>query len=205
MLDFLLTLQGALLIGCLFGLLAIFVGLVVSETVRSWKIWRSKRHVAMLTITALVAAIVGGTKNTRNVNFPRTDPEVAYLIDRGSYVSNDWVHVDFTTFLIPSSADIQLAYWPNESTNEDDMVILFRDTLAAWPRPLDFEFENASSNRWFCFTTWTPGPVIHTNGVWQQDWMMGVSNRNVIIPVRTTVLEDGERVMPPEPKMEDEP
>ena len=85
------------------------------------------------------------------------------------------------------------------------MVILFSDALSAWPRPLYFEFENASSNRWFCYTTWTPGPVIHTNGVWQQDWMMGVSNRNVIIPVRTSVLLDGERVMPPEPKMEEEP
>ena len=196
--DFLLALQGALLIGCLFGLLAIFVGAIVSETVRGWRIWRSKRHAAILTITAFIAAIVGGTKNMRNVNFPRTDPEAAYLVDAGSYVSNNVVHVDFETFIIPADATIELAYWPNESTNEADIVVLFSDPLQAWPRPLDFEFENAISNRWYCYTTWTPGPVVHTNGVWQQTHMSDRRTNKAIIPIRTLVIEDGERIAPPE-------
>ena len=197
MLDFLLTLQGALLIGCLFGLLAIFVGVVVSETVRGWRIWRSKRHRAILTAAALIAAVVGGSKNIRNVNFPRTDMEAEYLIDNGSYVSNNWVHVDFATFLIPATAPITLAYWPNESTNEEDIVELFTDQLSAWPRPLDFEFENAISNRWYCYTTWTPGPAAHTNGVWQQTGMTDRRNNRDTILIRTLVIEDGEQIAPP--------
>lgn len=196
--DFLLQIEGGILVGCMFILAVIVVSVALSEIVQGWRIWRGKRKVAAMSLLAAAAMIVGGTKGpVSRVNFPRTDPEVAYLIDAGSYVSNSFVHVDFSTFLIPSSAMIELAYWPNESTNEDEFVVLFSDALAAWPRPLDFEFEDASSNRWYCYTTWTPGPVVHTNGVWQQDWMMGVTNKAVIVPVRTSVIEDGKRIMPP--------
>ena len=142
---------------------------------------------------------------TSRVNFPPTDPEVAYLIDNGSYVSNDVVHVDFNTFLIPGDAPIALAYWPNESTNEADIVELFIDALSAWPRPLDFEFENAISNRWYCYTTWTPGPAAHTNGVFQQVWMTDRRENRNAIPIRTIIIEDGEQIAPPHFEREEEP
>ena len=147
----------------------------------------------------------GVTKWMSRVNFPRTDPEVAYLIDNGSYVSNDVVHVDFNTFLIPGDAPITLAYWPNESTNEADFVELFTYNLSAWPRPLDLEFENAISNRWYCYTTWTPGPAAHTNGVFQQVWMSDRRENRNAIPIRTIIIEDGEQIAPPHFERDEEP
>ena len=134
---------------------------------------------------------------TSRVNFPRTDMEAAYLIDNGSWVSNDFVHVSFNTFLIPQSAPIVLAYWPDGSTNEDEFVEFLTSPLSDWPRPLDFEFENAISNRWYCYTTWTPGPAAHTNGVFQQTWMTDAAEHIFIIPIRTVITEDGEQVAPP--------
>ena len=204
--DLLLSIQGGILLGALFGLGVIVLAVVLTEVLGAWKIWRERRKAVALSLLAVAAIIVGGTKPaTSNVNFPRTDPEVAYLIDNGSYVSNDVVHVNFNTFLIPGDAPITLAYWPNESTNEADFVELFTYNLSAWPRPLDLEFENAISNRWYCYTTWTPGPAAHTNGVFQQVWMSDRRENRNAIPIRTIIIEDGEQIAPPHFEREEEP
>lgn len=204
--DLLLSIQGGILLGALFGLGVIVLAVVLTEVLGAWKILRERRKAVALSLLAVAAIVVGGTKpSTRNVNFPRTDPEVAYLIDNGSYVSNDVVHVDFNTFLIPGDAPITLAYWPNESTNEADFVELFTYNLSAWPRPLDFEFENAISNRWYCYTTWTPGSAAHTNGVFQQVWMSDRRENRNAIPIRTIIIEDGEQIAPPHFERDEEP
>jgi hypothetical protein len=202
--DLLLSIQGGILLGALFGLGVIVLAVVLTEVLGAWKIWRERRKAVALSLLAVAAIIVGGTKPS-HVNFPRTDPEVAYLIDNGSYVSNNVVHVDFNTFLIPGDAPITLAYWPNESTNEADFVELFTYNLSAWPRPLDFEFENAISNRWYCYTTWTPGPAAHTNGVFQQVWMSDRRENRNAIPIRTIIIEDGEQIAPPHFERKEEP
>lgn len=159
---------------------------------------RSKVHGILAAVAIVGAVMYGGSKGTRNVIFPRTDIEIAYLVDAGSYVTNDLVHVAFNSYLIPSSAPIILSYWPDGSTNEEDMVTAYSATLAEFPRPLDLPFENAVSNRWYCYTTWTPGPSIHTNGVWQSTWMTDRRERRFLIPIRTTVEVDGETIAPPQ-------
>ena len=152
----------------------------------------------MLLAAAIVGAVMyGGSKGTRNVSFPRTDIEIAYLVDAGSYVTNDLVHVAFNSYLIPPSAPIILSYWPDGSTNEEDMVTALAGTLADFPNPLDFAFENAISNRWYCYTTWTPGPAVHTNGVWQTIWMMDRRDNRYLIPIRTWIENDGDLLAPP--------
>ena len=153
---------------------------------------------AMSALLVVCAVWYGGGKSTRPVSFPRTDMGVAYLVDAGSYATNDLVHVAFTSFLIPQDAMIYLDYWPDGSTNEEDMVTAYSATLAEFPRPLDLPFENAVSNRWYCYTTWTPGPSIHTNGVWQSTWMTDRRERRFLIPIRTTVEVDGETIAPPQ-------
>lgn len=193
-----LAIEGGILLGCVWALLVICLTVLGVQLVRNWRVWRKKRTAGFMTVFALIAAIVGGTKpSIRPVNFPRTDIEQPYLIDTGSYVSNNVVHVDFTTFLIPNTAPVVLAYWPNESTNEAEMVEYINQPLSAWPRPLDFEIENAISNRWYCYTTWTPGPVVHTNGVWQQTGMTEWRNHRDTILIRTIIIEDGEPIAPP--------
>lgn len=154
----------------------------------------------LLAAAAIVSCVMyGGSKGfyTRPVSFPRTDIEVAYLVDAGSYVTNDLVHVAFNSYLIPSSASIVLAYCPDGSTNEEDIVTAYEATLADFPNPLDFAFENAISNRWYCYTTWTPGPVIHTNGVWQTIWMTDRRDNRYLIPIRTKIEADGDVIAPP--------
>ena len=165
---------------------------------------RVKAHAVAFLVLAAVAVIYGGSKLTRNVNFPRTDIEQGYIADAGSYVTNDMVHVAFTTFLVPQDAPIFLDYWPDGSTNEEDIVTAFAATLAEFPQPLDFYFENAISNRWYCYTTWTPGPAIQTNGVWQTIWMMDRREGRDLIPIRTRIELDGERIAPPSAVQDEE-
>lgn len=158
---------------------------------------RSKIH-GVIAATAVVGIVMyGGSKGTRSVSFPRTDIEQAYLVDAGSYVTNGLVHVAFNSFLVPQDAPIILARWPDGSTNEADIVTAYAATLAEFPRPLDFYFEAAMSNRWMCYTTWTPGPAVHTNGVWQTNWMTDRLRNEFIIPIRTSVQVDGTVIAPP--------
>ena len=58
-------------------------------------------------------------------------------------------------------------------------------------------FAGAISNDFQFFTTYTPGPVVHTNGVavimWQKS-INGGSDR--VVPIRTGIYADGLRVAP---------
>lgn len=156
---------------------------------------RSKVQGVVTVAAVCLAVMYGGSKNGV-VNFPRTDPEQAYLIDAGSYVSNNLVHVAFTTFLVPQDAWILLDYWPEGSTNESDMVTAYTAKLSEFPRPLNFEFAGAISNRWYCYTTWTPGPAVQTNGVWQTIWMTDRRMNRDLIPIRTRIEVDGIGITP---------
>ena len=80
---------------------------------------------------------------------------------------------------------------------DDGIRYELKATLADFPNPLDLAFENAISNRWYCYTTWTPGPAVHTNGVWQTIWMMDRRDNRYLIPIRTRIEDDGDLIAPP--------
>lgn len=196
--------QATMLWFCLVGLL-LLAGIGLFYAVGGF-FARLRRHFGKSPVEGALAAVAivglvmyGGSKSvyTRPVSFPRTDIEVAYLVDAGSYVTNDLVHIAFNSYLIPSSAPIVLAYCPDGSTNEEDIVTAYEATLADFPNPLDFAFENAISNRWYCYTPWTPGPAVHTNGVWQTIWMTDRRYNRYLIPIRTRIEADGDVIAPP--------
>ena len=137
-----------------------------------------------------VAIIYGSTKN-RPITYLRTDPTQAFLYDNGSYVSNDVVHISFNYMIAPSTADFKLWYWPDGSTNENEMVLAYTNTLGGVPQPYDFYFQGAISNRWYAATTWTPGPSVNTNGILQVHWMTDRKRHINIVPVRTSIIKDG--------------
>ena len=154
-------------------------------------VWRGLRRVGL--VFALIAAGFlhsAGTKpdvTTRPVYFPYTDAEQRYLYDAGSVVSNDSVHVNFTaSVVLPSSAPIYLDY--SDGTNTASWTTYTNATLATFPRPLDFEFSNAISNVWMCYTTWTPGPSVHTNGVAQIMWQLPTSGATDVCAMLNTAI-----------------
>lgn len=131
------------------------------------------------------------------IGFLRTDPEIIYLIDNGSYVSNNIVHLEFTPRLLPPSAELFLDYIPKtEPSDSTAYTNYLSGTVATVPNIVEFEFENAISNRWIFYTTYTPGPNVHTNGVAVAEFVKAIKYENTAVPKRSTIWEDGKIVFP---------
>jgi hypothetical protein len=62
--------------------------------------------------------------------------------------------------------------------------------------PRDFEFEGAQTNEFMFFTTWTPGPAAHTNGVAVVYWRKKPEAINIAAPFRTGIYSNDVRVAP---------
>lgn len=156
--------------------------------------------VAVFGVLAQAAYPTSAEKNPDRkepIAFLQTDPEVKYLIDNGSWVSNDVVHLEFSTRLLPPSAMLYLDYIPKtepqDSLNYSTYLYGSVDTI---PNVVEFMFEGAISNRWVFYTTYTPGPNVHTNGVAVAEFIRAKKYDNVAVPKRSTIWENGERVYP---------
>ncbi len=155
-----------------------------------------------LAALALVFTIYGGSKSPKpTVTFPKTDMEITYLVDSGSYVTNDAVYVSFNTSpIVPSNADIQGWYRPN-TTNEEEWVQFYEGYVFEFPQFI--EFANATNYNFQFFTTWTPSPTVHTNGVLNVNW--GVADNQdmedeiIALPIQTEVWFNADFLATPEP------
>ena len=154
-------------------------------------------RVAFLAAVA-AATIYGGSKG--RVIFPRTDPDVAWLSDRGSYVTNDYAHIDFVRVAVPDSAPLLIDIRPVGSTDEAEWATLIETTFSAFPPPQDVALVAATNFDWAVYTTWTPGPAVETNGVWHANWGLDRRERRYLIPLRTAVRVDGEIIATPKSK-----
>lgn len=126
-----------------------------------------------------------------------TDPKMPYLFDSGSYVSNNVIYLAFSSRIIPEDAPLFLDYIPKtEPFDSENYTTYMAGTLNNFPNPLMVEFENACSNRWVFYTTWTPGPTVHTNGIAVAEFLRHPAFPNVAIPKRTTIWEGGLMVWP---------
>ena len=153
---------------------------------------------AVFVLGAALATLYGGAKHG-SVAFPYTDPELRYLYDAGSYVTNGFVHVNFTRLpMVPDSADLQGWCRPAASTHDDEWIQFLDTTFAAFPVPVDIEFDGAETNDFQFFTTWTPGPAAHTNGVAEIQWRKGYLDPSnaAAVPWRTGLYIEGMRVAP---------
>lgn len=137
------------------------------------------------------ATLYGNAKHRiGGISYPYTDPEVHYLTDAGSYVTNDAVHVSFTRIIAPTSAPLLIDYRQVDQTNDTDWVNHTTTTFAEFPNPCDIQFPAATNYDWIVYTTWTPGPTVKTNGVWHAYWGLDRKQRAYIIPVRTYVRDN---------------
>lgn len=185
-----LAIEGGLLIGCMFSLAAIFVGLAIYRTVRSWQIWKRKRAVGIMSALALVAIIVGGTKlGTVSVSDP-------YIRDTGSFVTNDYVHVSIAKRFdfIPDSMEVLIYSRELDMTNATDWVKLVRAEegpfrLAEFP--LDIPFPNATNYNFMVAANYIPEPTVHTNGVWSiKGFIVPASDGKMAFPNSKAILKE---------------
>lgn len=170
--------------------LSVLIGWAASALRRALRPWELFAFAALSSACALY-----GRKGT--ITFPRTDADIAYLSDRGSYVTNDFVHVDFARVVAPDSAHVFFDYRQVDQTNDTDWTTLVNSTFAEFSVPTNVPFANATNYDWMVYTTWTPGPAVLTNGVWHAMWGIDRNGNGYLIPVRTAVRVDGETIATP--------
>ena len=150
--------------------------------------------VAMLTLYA-------GSKGGR-VNYPRTDPEVWYLMDNGSAVSNDCVVLNFSrNLIVPATAWFYLYALDSAYTNDADWAefsfCVYSNRFQNMVLPQIVPFPAATNFNFAAFTDWTPPPVTHTNGVAYVMWQMGSDKpTNNLALIRTGVYANALRLAP---------
>lgn len=193
--------QGALVVACMIGLAAI--GLAVA--LRALLVPALEKALRLASVstwrTAFFAVFVGAfifygaTKGT--ISFPYTDFEKRYLVDNGSYVTNDFIHVNFTRIIAPSSADFHIDYRQTGSTNDEEWATLVDTTFGEFTVPQDIPFPMATNFDFAAYTTWTPGAAVQTNGVWHSYWGLDHKLHFHMIPVRTAIRLDGTTIATP--------
>lgn len=162
-------------------------------------VW-AKRHglqAAFLAPFVISMVYVGSTKSiVGRVEYPYTDVEMRYLTNAGSYVTNDYVHVAFTkSAIVPDSAEFFGYARPVGSTNDLDWTCMLETTFADFHSPSNVPYANAISNDFQFFTTFTPGPVVHTNGVAVVTWQKNFAGDDrFLATVRTGIYTNGFRV-----------
>jgi hypothetical protein len=185
----------ALYYGIIGSALILYAALIAALILaRGWR--KAKEEGFVFVFICLCTLVSMATKPTRGrVDYPYTDIERRYLFDRGSYVTNNLIHVDFTrASFVPASAPLYGYARPCESTNDLDWVQFLETTFAAFPVPQDIPYPGAETNVFMFFTPWTPGPAAHTNGVAVVYWR--ATSGNTAAPLRTGIYTNAVRVAP---------
>lgn len=193
--DYLLSIQGAILLGGVFGLLAIVVGVFASETIRSWKIWRSKRNRGVMTVVALIAILVGGTK----------PPRLSITWDSGLHDDGSMVNTnDLRQILIkwrydswiPNQATFTLKAVPTTPNPDPNVDRVFE--VASVPitnRYLYAIMETDATNYlYFAEQSFIPDVPVVTNGVYH---LRCVGGENVWVPIGAKIFDGEECISPP--------
>lgn len=147
-----------------------------------------------------VAVFYAGGKGG-SVRFPRTDPEVWYLMDTGSVVSNDSVHVRFArNLIVPGSANVFMDGMDVAYTNDSDWAVYSFPAYsnrfdALTIDGFDFPFQAATNFNWIVYTDYVPGPIVHTNGVAFVVWQTANST-NRLVTYRTGIYAGAARLAP---------
>ena len=173
------------------------------ERVKGKLPWWDRAVRYALLVPFVAGMIVYGSTKAR-VTYPMTEAGRAYLVDRGSYVTNDFVHIDFERRIVPDDAALVIERRGVASTNDTDWAEFLRTTFAAFAVPTDLPCAGATNWTWIVYADWAPGPSVHTNGILETKW--GVSARDaahraerlaVGVPAQTTVWADGEMLGTP--------
>lgn len=182
-----------------YSLLLFAVGFVFAVVIANGRdILRSKHRNAFV-IASICLTIYAGTKQG-SISYPFTDPEQRYLIDSGSYVTNNAIYVSFERVIAPANAPLLIDRRPISSTNDLEWVNFTNTTFSAFNQPQTIAFQSATNFNWVVYTTWTPGPYVKTNGVWHAYWGVDKKTGTHLIPVRTCVREGSTVIATPKSK-----
>lgn len=179
--------------------LAVFV-------LRSFRVMKFRGGLGLM-VAAVVLTLWGGVKPQSSLGrliFYQTDPEIKWLTDNGSYVSNDVVHIEFEPHAqLPSTAILQMWNCPTNQTGEFSFWAQYGAdmTLAECPRVFDIAFPDAMAYAWMMMTTYVRPSQVVTNGVMHINYIrpqkaeIAITNAVLAVPIHTAVITNGVRLL----------
>lgn len=187
-------------------LIAVVAGLAFFAVFCGQKALWKCRHGRALVIFSLCMIAYAGVKNLNKVNIVSSDFESQYIFDTGSYVTNDFVHLEFNTLGLPDSAPIVFGWASYDATNVADFVVVRATTWGEWKADY-FDVErneivwdyssfdgNAMDVAWYLYTTYVVPPSVHTNGVLN---CYGINTPQGGVPKKSIIVEDETITFPP--------
>ena len=139
---------------------------------------------------AACAVVYGGGKTHGRVTVD--DP---YITNAGSYLTNDLVHVSIAkrSSLLPDDTEIIVYARELSQTNAEDWVRL-TPYLAFADHPYDYPLPNATNHNVMVAASYSPGPTVHTNGVWSVNGFLipNSGNKFGFKQSKTSLKEDNE-------------
>ena len=196
--EFLVNLEGGILLGALFALVVLRAAVVVAEVSGAWKVWRTKRHSTALSLLACIAIIVGGTKPPR-VSVSWDD---YFTAPRSATVdTNDLRRIDLAWDVaqgVPNIATATLSAIEAHTVNPDPSSNrLF--TVATVPmtnRALSVIMPTEATNYLYWMEcSFIPDANVITNGVYH---LRCVGGDDVWVPIGISVYDNGRQLSPPE-------
>lgn len=182
-------------------LAAIVVAAAARAVVRSCGSAAARLTRRALCVLAVVACVCTVLARKGRITYPAVDADQVYLADSGSYVTNDFVHVNFTRIIVPASASLYIDRRRVADEGDDAAWINHVETtFGQFAVPQDIHFVSATNWDWMVYTTWTPGPSVLTNGVWHAMWGRDQKLHRHFIPLRTCVRVDGQVIATPKSK-----
>lgn len=147
---------------CLCMLLAIAAFGVFAVLARAGKRFSLREKLIVLPFLVL-AWYVGATKGPTG----RVRVDDPYIEDGGSYLTNDVCHVAIKkkVLILPDATEILVYARELSSTNSADWFRL-EPHLTLADHPHDYSLQNATNYNVMVAASYTPPPVVHTNGVW---------------------------------------
>lgn len=187
-----LAIEGGILIGCAWTLLALVVAVLFVRLFKTWRVWRRKSACAVMSIVAVIAIWVGGTKPARiSVNWDDG------LHDNGTAVdTNDLRRIDFRwTFdnWIPNVATVSILYI-TISEPESEPVLIGSTAIAAQEMAVMMP-SDATNYVYYVEQSFIPDAPVVTNGVYHIKCFGG---DGVWIPQGLMIYGDENLILPPE-------
>lgn len=167
------------------------------------KVFTRMHHLIVFLAFAAAMILYAGTKHG-TVSFPTVGNDARYIFDRGSYVTNDYVHIDFWTVAVPASANLFIHRRPLDETNDFAWVEHLSTTIGQFNPPQDIFYPDATNYDWIVYSDWTPGPAVQTNGVWHTYWGVDRQMKVHIIPLRTAIRVGDTVIATPKSKADSE-
>ena len=132
-----------------------------------------------------VACIVYGARKGR---VTVSDP---YIVDAGSYLTNDVAHVAISkrVSILPDDTEILVYARQVDSTNVTDWVRLTPHLTFA-EHPYDYALANATNYDVTVAANYTPAPTVHTNGVWMMKGFVIPGTDKAAFPNTRTIRKE---------------